>query len=102
MPQMNFYIYFVLDGSLRLHTPSGILDYLPGQYSVSQIDTPTSGRALTFSEAGDFLALAISFALNDVIPVVLDLDGDLAERIAGGLLDGAAPKEDVAKLRKLL
>lgn len=33
----NFHIYTVADGSLRLFTPSGILDYVPGQYSISQI-----------------------------------------------------------------
>ena len=32
-------------------------------------------------------ALAIELTLNDVISVLLDLDGDLAERIAGGGLD---------------
>ena len=35
MPRVdNFYIYLVLDGSVRLYTPSGIMDYLAGQYSV--------------------------------------------------------------------
>ena len=55
------YIYLVLDGSLRLHTPSGIMDYLPGQYSVSAIDTPISGQALTYGDEKDFLALSIEF-----------------------------------------
>ena len=55
MPQTDrFYVYLVLDGSIRLYTPSGIMDYLPGQYSVSRIDTPVSGHVLTFSEKGDF------------------------------------------------
>lgn len=36
MPQLeSFYIYVVLDGSIRLYTPSGIMDYLAGQYSIS-------------------------------------------------------------------
>ena len=88
MPRMeNFYIYTVLDGSLRLYTPSGILDYIEGQYSVSKIDTPVFGHVLTFSKEGDFLALAIEFTLNDVISVILDLDGNLAERIANGQMD---------------
>lgn len=82
MPQTgNFYIYMVLDGSLRLYTPSGILDYIPGQYSISEIDTPICGHILTFSEKSDFLALAIEFTLNDVISVVLDLEENLAEKI---------------------
>ena len=88
LPQTDgFYVYVVLDSSIRFYTPSGILDYLPGQYSVSKIDTPASGHVLTFSEQGDFLALAIELTLNDVISVLLDLDGDLAERIADGGLD---------------
>ena len=91
MPQTDdFYIYLVLDGSLRLYTPSGILDYMPGQYSVSKIDTPASGRVLTFAETGDFLALAVQFTLNDVLSVVLELDGNLAERISNGRMDSKA------------
>ena len=82
MPQTeNIYIYTVLDGSLRLYTPSGILDYISGQYSISKIDTPISGHVLTFSEQKDFLALAMEFTLNDVISVVLDLDENLTEKI---------------------
>lgn len=89
MPQTeNFYIYTVLDGSIRLFTPSGIMDYLPGQFSVSKIDTPACGHVLTFSEKGYFLALAIELTVNDVISVLLDLDGDLAEQIADARLDG--------------
>ena len=60
MPSIdNIYIYVVLDGSVRLYTPSGIMDYLAGQYSVSKIDTSTSGYILTFSEKEDFLPCAI-------------------------------------------
>lgn len=88
MPNTDgFYIYTVLDGSLRLYTPSGILDYEPGQFSVSEIDTPTSGHVLAFSDKGDFLSLAIEFTLNDVISVVLDLDGKLAEQIANSEIE---------------
>ena len=66
MPQTeNFYIYTVLDGSIRLFTPSGIMDYMPGQFSVSKIDTPISGHILTFSENGYFLALVIELTSSD-------------------------------------
>lgn len=81
------YIYLVLDGSLRLHTPSGIMDYLPGQYSVSAIDTPISGQVLTYGDEKDFLALSIEFTLDDVITVILDIDGNLVERIMNFELD---------------
>lgn len=90
MPQTeNFYLYLVVDGSVRLYTPSGIMDYMPGQYSVSKIDTPTSRYVLTFSEKGHFRALAIELTLHDVLSVLLDLDGNLAEQIADSRLDGA-------------
>lgn len=88
MPEMATpYIYLVLDGSLRLHTPSGIMDYLAGQYSVSAIDTPVSGQVLTYGAENDFLALSMEFTLDDVISVILDIDGDLAERIINSELD---------------
>ena len=63
------------------------MDYLPGQYSISKIDTPASGHVLTFSEKDDFLALSIEITLNDVISVLLDLDGNIAEKIANDQLD---------------
>lgn len=75
------YLYIIVDGSMRLHTPSGIMDYMVGQYSVSAIDTPVSGQILTFSEKKDFIALSIEFTIDDVISVVLDLEGDFVERI---------------------
>ena len=87
MPQTeNPYLYLVLDGALRLHTPSGMMDYMAGQYSVSQIDTPLSGTVLSFSQQGDFLAAAVEFSAGDVITTALELDNDLMEKIAGGKL----------------
>lgn len=82
MPQTNNpYLYIVLSGSMRLHTQSGIMDYVQGQYSVSATDTPQSAQVLTFSEENDFLALSVEFTLDDVISIVLDLENDFAERI---------------------
>ena len=88
MPQTETpYIYLVLDGSIRLHTPSGIMDYISGQYSVSAIDTPISGNVLTFSDEQDFLALSVTITLDDVLSVILDLDDDLTVQIAEGTVD---------------
>ena len=82
MPQTdNPYLYIVLDGMLRLYTPSGIMDYMAGQYSVSKIDTPLSGTVLAFSEQQDFLAISIEFTPSDVIQTILELDNELTERI---------------------
>lgn len=82
MPETdNPYLYIVLDGMLRLYTPSGIMDYMAGQYSVSKIDTPLFGTVLTFSDQQDFLAVSIAFTPSDVIQTILDLDNELTERI---------------------
>lgn len=82
MPQAeNPYLYLVIDGALRLYTPSGIMDYMAGQYSISKIDTPLYGTVLSFSEQNDFLALALELASNEVIAAVLDLGSELTEKI---------------------
>lgn len=106
MPQTeNPYLYIVLDGTLRLYTPSGIMDYMAGQYSVSKIDTPLSGTVLTFSGQGDFLSLAVEFTPNEVITEVLDLDNALTERIMGGKLEekemSAADKEVIHSVSRM-
>lgn len=82
MPKIeNPYLYLVLDGTLQLHTPSGIMDYMAGQYSISKIDTPLYGTVLSFSEHHDFLAIALELTNYDVIASVLDLDNTLIEKI---------------------
>lgn len=84
MPQTEYpYLYIVLDGVLRLYTPSGIMDYMAGQYSVSKIDTLLSGMVQAFSKQQDFLVLAVELTPNDVITEVLELDNELTERIIG-------------------
>lgn len=88
MPQTeNPYLYIVINGTLRLYTPSGIMDYIEGQYSISKIDTPLSGTVLTFSEEQEFLAIAIEFTVNDVITTVLDIDNSLTEKIMNETID---------------
>lgn len=85
----NPYLYIVLDGMLRLHTPSGIMDYMAGQYSVSRIDTPFMETVLSFSEQQDFLALSIELTVNDVITTVLGLDNNLTEKIMNKQLESS-------------
>jgi AraC-like DNA-binding protein len=87
MPQSeNPYLYLVIDGVLRLYTPSGIMDYMAGQYSVSRIDTPLYGTVLSYSRTGDFYALSLEIAVNDIIATVLDLDNALTEKIVKNTL----------------
>lgn len=77
----NPYIYIIVSGSIRLHTPSGIMDYISGQYSVSAIDTPTKAEVITFSDSNEFAAIAIEFSFEEVISVILHLDNSLPEQI---------------------
>lgn len=93
MPQTeNPYLYLVLDGTLRLYTPSGIMDYISGQYSISKIDTPLYGTIISFSEQNDFLAIALELTNNEVIASVLDLDNTLTERI----MKEAIPEQEMS------
>ena len=71
------YLFFVLDGELRLYTPGGILDYVAGQYSVSAIDTPAQGYVLAFSGQNDFVAATVSFTATDVLNILITLDDAL-------------------------
>lgn len=82
MPKIeNPYLYLVINGEMRLYTPSGIMDYMAGQYSISAIDTPKSGYIIDFSEQNDFLALSIEFTINDVISVMIELNENLIKKI---------------------
>lgn len=82
MPQSETpYVYFVLDGELRLYTPAGILDYVAGQYSVSAIDTPEKGYVLAFSPQQDFISASVDFSANDVLSVIIELDDNLCNEI---------------------
>lgn len=81
MPDKSLYIYIIADGSMRIHTPSGIMDYIAGQYFISAIDTPFSGEVLAFSERDDFVSLAVEITPEEVISVILEIDGNLIEKI---------------------
>lgn len=82
MPETDTpYLYLGLDGSMRLYTPSGMMDYIAGQYSVSAVYTPNSAKVLTFSEQQDFLALSVAFTLEDVLSVMLDLEAEPQRRL---------------------
>lgn len=94
MPQTeNPYLYIVLDGTFRLYTSSGIIDYMAEQYSISKIDTPLCGTILSFSEYQDFLAIALELTNNEVIAAVLDVDNALIEKIM---------KESISKQQRIL
>ena len=90
MPQTQMpYIFFILDGELRLYTPSGIMDYIAGQYSVSAIDTPEKGYVLAFSKQHDFVSASVEFTANDMMNIVISLDDALIAHILADDLDEA-------------
>lgn len=78
------YLYLIVKGMLRLHTISGILDYVPGQYSLSDIDSPLSGQCITASTDSPFIAVQIEMSIDDVISVMLDIDDKSNEKIFEG------------------
>lgn len=83
LPQVEGpHLILILAGAMRLYTPEGVRDYGPGKYVVPAFGVPMSGRLAAGSGQEDFLALSVAFTLNDVLSVVLELEGDLAERIA--------------------
>lgn len=86
---LSHYIFYIIDGSVRLHTPSGILDYVSGQYSISTIDMPFNSQIITSSENNVFLALSITFTVDEVFSVLMSFDGDLAQQIADNKLSVA-------------
>lgn len=89
------YIYIVVSGSIRLYTPSGMMDYISGQYSVSAIDTPTKAEIISFSDNNEFTAISVEFSFEEVISVILNLDNSLLELILNsGLSDEVMDNAD--------
>lgn len=102
MPQTEHpYLYIVLDGILRMHTPSGMMDYMAVQYSVSKIDAPLSGTVLAFSSQRDFLAVCVEFPPSEAIqtndPRITLVAGGyplfVKGRIAGGIGGGTEAQD---------
>lgn len=87
------YLYLIVKGMLRVHTISGILDYVPGQYSLSDIDSPLSGQCLTASIDAPFIAVQIEMSIDDVISVMLDIDNKLNEKI----FEGQIPQKSMSE-----
>lgn len=68
-------------GILRLHTPAGIMDYMPGQCSATSIDTPKRGSLLAPSEEGDLIVLSLEVPLSEVTAVMIDLDDEALDEV---------------------
>lgn len=74
-------LFYAVDGTIRLFTPSGILDYVSGQYSILIIDMPFSGQVISQSSHRDLLALSVEFIVSEVLSVLISFDGNLAQQI---------------------
>ena len=75
---------------------------MPGQYSLSKIDTPQFGRVLAFSQRKDFLALSVAFTTHDVITTALAMDNSLTEKITGeGLEEQEMARSDNAVIQSV-
>lgn len=77
----NPFIYLVVNGTMRLHFSTGVVDYAPGQYLISAIDSPISGQALSVSPTSPFLALYIEFSIDDIVSVMLDMEANFMEMV---------------------
>ncbi|WP_408892103.1 AraC family transcriptional regulator N-terminal domain-containing protein [Paenibacillus taichungensis] len=77
----NPYILLVVSDTMRLHFSTGIKDYSPGEFLISVIDSPLSGHTLFATVDSPFLAISIDFLVDDVTSVMLDIDGDLPEKL---------------------
>lgn len=88
------YLFLVVKGSMRLHSIEGVFDYEPGQYFISAIHSPRTGEVLNVSQTDPFIALRIEFSAQDVISVMLDIDGDLPERLFDETVSAALPHAD--------
>lgn len=71
---------------MRLHTLSGILDYVSGQYSVSTVDMPFGGQVIALFGHSDFLALSMEFTADGLPAFGLPL----AERAVAYLAENDA------------
>ena len=77
----NPYLFLVVDGTMRLHAIGGVLDYAPGQYLISAIDSPRTGEIFPPSQTAPFAALLAELSVDDAVSVMLDIDGDLPEKL---------------------
>lgn len=77
----NPYIVLIINGTLRLYFAEGVRDFTPGQYFISTIDSPRTGQTIALPPEQPFIALLVEFSVDDVISVMLDIDGDLPEKL---------------------
>lgn len=98
----NPYLFFVVHGDMRLHSIEGIFEYKAGQYLISAIDSPRAAEILSDLQTYPFIALLIEFSVDDVISVMLDIDGDLPEKLFDETAAAAMPPCTDEKMIEIL
>lgn len=82
LPKTNhIYLYLIIDGSIRLHTIHGILDFKEGQYFISSIDTPKEAFILHFSNNNDCLTLSLKINIKEVLNILVELQPSFISKI---------------------
>lgn len=98
----NPYLFFVVHGKMRLHSTRGIFEYKAGQYLISAIDSPRAAEISSDLQTYPFIALLIEFSVDDVISVMLDIDGDLPEKLFDETAAAAMPPCTDEKMTEIL
>lgn len=98
----NSYLFFVVHGNMRLHSIDGIFECKSGQYFISAIDSPRTAEILSDLQTYPFIALLIEFSVDDVISVMLDIDGDLPEKLFDEAVTVAIPPCTDKKMTEIL
>lgn len=94
----NPYIYIVLDGMLRLYTPSGIMDYMAGQYSISKIDTPLESWTMALSDEAVIEAVSKFFSgIHRAIPSEF-IRKNILQEIIYDILCGSCGKQFIQSI----
>ncbi len=98
----NPYLFFVVHGDMRLHSTRGIFEYKAGQYLISAIDSPRAAEISSDLQTYPLIALLIEFSVDDVISVMLDIDGNLPEKLFDETASAAMPPCTDEKMTEIL
>lgn len=77
----NPFIYLVINGTMQIHFDEDIKEYAAGQYLIATMDCPRVSKALSVSVDNPFIAISVEFSVDDVVSVMLDIDGNLPEKL---------------------
>jgi len=67
------FAYLVIDGTVRIILPTGIVEYSSGQYFVSSLIKGVAARVMAVAENARHLALRFDFSTEDVVSVLRDM-----------------------------